>query len=46
MKKIVLGCACAALFSATAANAISIHGQAGEHYTNVEAGFGTDSSGL
>ncbi|TBL48171.1 porin [Obesumbacterium proteus] len=46
MKKIVLGCACAALFSTTAANAMSIHGQAGEHYTNVEAGFGTESTGL
>ena len=46
MKKIVLGCACAALFSASAANAITVHGQVGEHYTNVEAGFGTDSAGL
>lgn len=46
MKKVVLGCAYVVLFSVTTANAMSIYGQAGKHYTNVVAGFGTDSSGL
>lgn len=46
MKKVLLACACSALFISTAANAISIHGQAGEHYTNVQVGLGTESTGL
>ena len=46
MKKcILIGFAGLALVS-TAANAISVTGQAGEHYTNLGVGFGTESSGL
>ncbi|MBW7983687.1 YfaZ family outer membrane protein [Enterobacillus tribolii] len=46
MNKLLCGCACAALFLTAQAGAVEISGQAGEHYTNVEAGFGTGSSGL
>ncbi|WP_045855990.1 YfaZ family outer membrane protein [Raoultella terrigena] len=46
MKKcILIGLAGLGLVS-TAANAISVTGQAGEHYTNLGVGFGTESSGL
>lgn len=46
MNKLILaGVASLALISA-AANAISISGQAGEKYTNVGVGFGTESAGL
>lgn len=46
MNKLILaGVASLALVSA-AANAISISGQAGEKYTNVGVGFGTESAGL
>ncbi len=34
------------MFVSTAANAISVSGQAGEHYTNLGVGFGTESTGL
>ncbi|HAT1608905.1 TPA: hypothetical protein I8Y22_000208 [Raoultella planticola] len=44
-KSILLGLASMMLVS-TAANAISVTGQAGEHYTNLGVGFGTESSGL
>ena len=33
-------------FDSTPANAISVSGQAGEHYTNLGVGFGTESTGL
>ncbi|WP_159565315.1 YfaZ family outer membrane protein [Budvicia diplopodorum] len=46
MKKLLLAGACAAFFLSTAANAISVHGQAGEDYTNVQVGLGTESTGL
>ena len=46
MKKcILIGFAGLALVS-TAPNPISATGQAGEHYTNLGVGFGTESSGL
>ena len=44
-KSILLGLA-GRMFVSTAANAISVTGQAGEHYTNLGVGFGTESSGL
>ncbi|VFS80568.1 YfaZ precursor [Raoultella planticola] len=44
-KSILLGLA-GMMFVSTAANAISVTGQAGEHYTNLGVGFGTESSGL
>ncbi|WP_435952831.1 YfaZ family outer membrane protein [Dryocola sp. BD626] len=44
-KLLMAGVAGLALVSA-AANAISINGEAGEKYTNVGVGFGTDTSGL
>ena len=34
------------MFVSTAANAISVSGPAGEHYTNLGVGFGTESTGL
>ena len=44
-KSILLGLA-GMMFVSTAAHAISVTGQAGEHYTNLGVGFGTESSGL
>jgi opacity protein-like surface antigen len=44
-KRILFGLAGMMLVS-TAANAISVTGQAGEHYTNLGVGLGTESSGL
>ncbi len=44
-KSILLGLA-GMMFVSTAANAISVTGQVGEHYTNLGVGFGTESSGL
>lgn len=46
MKKVLLACACTALVISSSANAINIRGQAGEHYTNVQVGLGTESLGL
>lgn len=46
MKKLFCVCICGALFLTVQAEAIEIRGQAGEHYTNAEVGFGTGSSGL
>ncbi|MGE0969745.1 YfaZ family outer membrane protein [Klebsiella sp. WOUb02] len=46
MKKCVLIGLAGMAFVSTAANAISVTGQAGEHYTNLGVGFGTESSGL
>ncbi|MDI5448937.1 YfaZ family protein, partial [Salmonella enterica subsp. enterica serovar Anatum] len=34
------------LFVSASAQAISISGQAGEDYTNIGVGFGTESTGL
>ena len=44
-KRILFGLAGMMLVS-TAANAISVTGQVGEHYTNLGVGLGTESSGL
>ena len=44
-KSILLGLA-GMMFVSTAAHAISVTGQACEHYTNLGVGFGTESSGL
>ncbi|EHO1698801.1 YfaZ family outer membrane protein, partial [Salmonella enterica] len=44
-KSILLGFA-GMLFVSASAQAISISGQAGEDYTNIGVGFGTESTGL
>lgn len=44
-KSVLLGLSGLMLVSA-AANAISISGQAGEHFTNLGVGFGTETTGL
>ena len=46
MKKSVLLGLAGILFVSASANAISINGQAGEDYTNIGVGFGTESTGL
>lgn len=46
MKKRILVGACGLLFVSAAANALSISGQAGEDYTNIGIGLGTESTGL
>lgn len=46
MKKTVLVALCGLLGVPAAANAISVSGQAGEDYTNIGVGFGTESTGL
>lgn len=46
MKKSVLFGLAGILFVSASANAISISGQAGEEYTNLAVGIGTESSGL
>lgn len=46
MKKSMMSGLFGLLFVSAAANAISISGQAGEHYTNLGVGFGTESTGL
>ncbi|MCU6665217.1 MAG: YfaZ family outer membrane protein [Silvania sp.] len=46
MKKVALLGLGGLMFVSAAANAISISGQAGEDYTNLGFGFGTETSGL
>ena len=46
MKKSILFGLMGMLMLPVAANAISISGQAGEEYTNIGVGFGTESTGL
>jgi YfaZ precursor. len=46
MNKSILFSLLGALLVPAMANAVSISGQAGEDYTNIGVGFGTDSSGL
>ena len=46
MKKSALLGLAGMLFVSASANAISINGQAGEDYTNIGVGFGTESTGL
>lgn len=46
MNKTLTACAAGLLFVAGCANAISVSGEAGRHYTNVGVGLGTSTSGL
>nr|WP_318384128.1 YfaZ family outer membrane protein [uncultured Enterobacter sp.] len=46
MKRIALITVTSLLFFSAAANALSVSGQAGEDYTNIGVGFGTETSGL
>ncbi|WP_370427638.1 YfaZ family outer membrane protein [Klebsiella pasteurii] len=46
MKKSIFMALAGMMFVSTAAKAISVSGQAGEHYTNLGVGFGTESTGL
>ncbi|MGK9172135.1 YfaZ family protein [Yokenella regensburgei] len=46
MKKLAFMALAASLLVSTGANAISLSGQVGEHYTNLGVGMGTESSGL
>ncbi|PJR67789.1 YfaZ family outer membrane protein [Raoultella sp. T31] len=46
MKKRILFGLAGMMLGSTAANAISVTGQVGEHYTNLGVGLGTESSGL
>ncbi|WP_433670540.1 YfaZ family outer membrane protein [Klebsiella michiganensis] len=46
MKKSIFMALAGMMFVSTVANAISVSGQAGEHYTNLGVGFGTESTGL
>ncbi|HFZ8994246.1 TPA: YfaZ family outer membrane protein [Citrobacter freundii] len=46
MKKSVLLGVAGLLFVSAGVNAMSISGQAGENYTNIGVGFGTESTGL
>ena len=46
MKKRILFGLAGMMLVPTAANAISVTGQVGEHYTNLGVGLGTESSGL
>lgn len=46
MKKSIFAALAGMMFVSTAAYAISFSGQAGEHYTNLGVGFGTESTGL
>ncbi|MRS14894.1 hypothetical protein GJV06_08385 [Enterobacteriaceae bacterium RIT691] len=46
MKKSIISGLFGLMFVSAAANAISVSGEAGEHFTNLGVGFGTESSGL
>jgi YfaZ precursor. len=46
MKKGILIGLSGLMFVSAAANAISVSGEAGQHYTNLGVGFGTESTGL
>lgn len=46
MKKLLIAGVSGLLFVASQASAISVGGKAGEHYTNITGGFGTESTGL
>ena len=46
MKKIAYMGVAALILASAGANAISLSGQVGEHYTNLGVGMGTESSGL
>ncbi|EAV2981241.1 YfaZ family outer membrane protein [Citrobacter portucalensis] len=46
VEKIILSGLWGLFFVSAAANALSVSGQAGQHYTNLGVGFGTESTGL
>jgi len=47
MKKfLVAGVAASLMFAAASANAVSVNGEIGEHYTHLGVGFGTTTPGL
>ncbi|VTR49200.1 YfaZ precursor [Serratia fonticola] len=46
MNKTLVACAAGLLFVAGSANAISVSGEAGEHYTNLGVGLGGTTAGL
>jgi opacity protein-like surface antigen len=46
IKKTLLACTAGLLFVAGAANAVSMSGENGQHYTSLGIGMGTDTSGL
>lgn len=46
MSKLIMVCAAGLALISVSASAISISGEAGEKYTNVTVGFGTDTPGL
>jgi hypothetical protein len=46
MKKTLVACAASMLFMTGAANALSLSGEAGKHYTNLGFGQDTGTSGL
>lgn len=46
MKKLLIAGVSGLLFVASQANALSVGGEVGEHYTNITGGFGTESTGL
>lgn len=46
MKKSIFRALAGVMLVSSAAHAISVTGEAGEHYTNLGVGFGTESTGL
>lgn len=46
MKKNIFMALAGVMMVSSAAHAISVTGEAGEHYTNLGVGFGTESTGL
>ena len=46
MKKSIFMALAGVMLVSSAAHAISVTGEAGEHYTNLGVGFGTESTGL
>ncbi|HAZ55101.1 MAG TPA: hypothetical protein DCY50_08910 [Franconibacter helveticus] len=46
MKKLLIAGVSGLLFVASQASALNVGGEVGEHYTNLTAGFGTESTGL
>ena len=46
MKKSIFMALAGVMMVSSAAHAISVTGEAGEHYTNLGVGFGTESTGL
>lgn len=46
MKKSIFMALAGVMMVSSAAHAISVTGEAGEHYTNLGVGFGTESTGF